>query len=132
MGKIIRHLLVFFILVSCSGEATTREKKNEIVSTKSASHIESKSEFERFILGGWKQLNSNCNNEGLRCDSLIEQISWYFNGEDVKINNYTHPYTIIEDTIYIGVLPYRIASNPGDTVLLHSVSVNEYLWLKKN
>ena len=125
-------LLLCVIIGSCTGETALKDPQNEIVSTRESNDIEPVSALDRFIFGEWEQLNGNCNNKGEDCDSLTEQVFWSFKGYDVKINNYTHPYKIINDTIYIAGLPYCLASKPCDTVLFKSVRTKEYMWLARS
>ena len=114
---------------SCTGETAPKEIQNEIVSTREKAGKEPMSELGRFIFGEWEQLNSNCDNKGEVCDSLAERILWSFKGEDVKINNFTHPYRVINDTIYIAGLPYFLVSKQGDSVLFKSARTSQYMWL---
>jgi hypothetical protein len=120
-----------FIAGSCAGESTLKEAQNEIVSTRDKDDPEPISALDRFIFGEWEQLNVNCNNRGEACDSLSERVLWSFKGQDVKINNYTHPYRVINDTIYIAGLPHCLASKPGDTVLFKSLRTNQHMWLAR-
>ena len=120
-----------FIAGSCAGEPTLKEAQNEIVSTREKGDLGPTSELEGFIFGEWEQLNVNCNNQGEACDSLSERVLWSFKGQDVKIKNYTHPYRVINDTIYIAGLPHCLASKPGDTVLFKSLRTNQHMWLAR-
>ena len=132
MGRVKVLFLSCVIIGSCTGETALKDPQNEIVSTRESNDIEPVSALDRFIFGKWEQLNGNCNNKGEDCDSLTEQVFWSFKGYDVKINNYTHPYKIINDTIYIAGFPYCLASKLCDTVLFKSVRTKEYMWLARS
>lgn len=129
MGNIKVLFYWCFIAGSCTGETTPKEVQNEIVSTREKDGVEPISELGHFMFGEWEQLNSNCNNQGKACDSLTERILWSFKGADVKINNFTHPYRVINDTIYIAGLPHCLVSKQGDSVLFKSARTNQYMWL---
>ena len=131
MAKIRVFFLGCLIMGSCMDDTKLNKQKNEIVSTLHPKDLKSPSNFHLFIIGEWEQLNNNCDTKGEDCDSLNEKVYWSFKSEDVKVNNYTLPYCVTNDTIYIAGLPHCVASKQGDTVLFVAVETQEYMWLAR-
>ena len=125
--RVLICITLMISLLSCSSEDELNgEGGGGLISTESSGDQNQKNELEAFLEGEWTQ-TENCENNG-HCNT-IPSSTWVFKAGEVQWNEFTHPYLIRNDTVYIAGTPYRVISELSDTIHFRAEGMQLYMKL---
>lgn len=139
MSFLLALIAMFF--VACNNEAKVEQEvvaeTETVVEEVEEPVVEEVVEVEQtlaeFISGKWQQIGKDCDAEG-NCKEMTKESFWNFGETEVVWSSFTNPVSYSETQILIGdgePSPYEVASEWGDTIILHAVKTDRYMKLVK-
>ncbi|GEM_PF-4998042 len=123
-------LFFFFFLLACSDTETSGEIEKNYISTGDFEATEV-SKVENHLYGKWIEAITLCDSNERNCHDVFQGDQYLFERDLVKWNGYSHPFSVRNDTVYLGALVYTITSGYSDTLILKSVTTNKTIKLQR-
>ncbi len=112
-------LVIIWLLISCketAGDENSRTEKHWVSTEDQPGH--QVSELEKTINGKWVQDRQECTN------AAAVKTTWFFSDGEVQWNNFTHPYVIRHDTLFIAGIPHKVDVKSQNSIEITDISIN--------